>query len=351
MLRGTRCFRCGALPMPDARITSLDVARLAGVSQSAVSRVYTPGASVSAKTAEKVRMAAKELGYRPNVLARSLITGKSRIIGLVVAYLDNYFYPDVLEQLSNRLQQEGYHVLIFMASQTAGNVDGVLEEILDYQADGIVMASAAMSSDLAARCRAAGVPVVLFNRTQDDDRLSSVSTDNFTGGRRIAEHLQAGGANRIGFIAGWEGASTQRDREAGFRAGLGRAPDLREVGDFNMDRARDAARRMFDRDAPPDAVFVANDHMAYAAMDVMRSELGIRIPEDVSVAGFDDAAPSAWPTYDLTTVRQRADTMVEETVITLLTTIDDRDTPPRRIQIEAPLIVRGSTRPTENMTP
>ena len=290
-----------------------------------------------------MRSAAEELGYRPNVLARSLITGKSRIIGLVVAYLDNYFYPDVLEKLSNRLQAEGYHVLIFMASQTAGNIDRVLEEILDYQVDGIVMASVAMSSDLAGRCHAAGVPVVLFNRTQDDAGLSTVATDNFSGGRQIAKHLLGAGATRIGFIAGWEGASTQRDREAGFCDGIGRTPDLREVGDFHMDRARDAARRMFDRDDPPDAVFVANDHMAYAAMDAIRSELGLRIPQDVLVAGFDDAAPSAWPAYDLTTVRQRANVMVEETVATILANIEDPAAPPRRVQIDGPLIVRGST--------
>ena len=105
------------------KITSLDVAKLAGVSQSAVSRVFTKGASASAKTAEKVQNAAKELGYRPNRIARSLLTGRSFMIGLVVAYLDNYFYRQILERLSNSLQKEGYHVLIFMAAQTASNVD------------------------------------------------------------------------------------------------------------------------------------------------------------------------------------------------------------------------------------
>ena len=100
------------------RITSLDVARQAGVSQSAVSRTFTETSSVSTKTAEKVRQAAIELGYRPNILARSLITGKSNIIGVLVSYLDNFFYPEALEKLSNLLQSEGYHVLIFMAAQT-----------------------------------------------------------------------------------------------------------------------------------------------------------------------------------------------------------------------------------------
>ena len=118
--------------MSKDNVTSIDVAKIAGVSQSAVSRFYTPGASLSKKTAEKVKDASDKLGYRPNVLARSLITGKSKIIGLVVAYLDNYFYPTALEKLSKSLQLEGYHVLVFMASQTAGDIDEVLAEILDY---------------------------------------------------------------------------------------------------------------------------------------------------------------------------------------------------------------------------
>ena len=124
---------------------------MAGVSQSAVSRVFTPGSSVSPKTAEKVRAAALQLGYRPNILARSLKSGKSRIIGLVVAYLENYFYPEMVERLSTELQKVGYHVLIFLAPQTSPNVDQVIREIMDYQVDGIIMASVSMSSELAAR--------------------------------------------------------------------------------------------------------------------------------------------------------------------------------------------------------
>mgnify|MGYP000119914816 FL=1 len=117
--------------MLNKKVTSLEVAKLAGVSQSAVSRVFTPGASSSKKTNELVRKAALKLGYRPNIVARSLITGKTKIIGLVVAYLDNYFYPEALELLSGALQKNGYHVLIFMAINTSGNIDNVVEEILD----------------------------------------------------------------------------------------------------------------------------------------------------------------------------------------------------------------------------
>ena len=333
--------------MGTRKVTSQDVARRAGVSQSAVSRVFTPGASFSEKTAAKVRKAAGELGYRPNVLARSLITGRSRIIGLVVAYLENYFYPEALEKLSNALQAEGYHLLVFLVPRTAGGIEDTLQEIVDYQVDGIVLASVALSSELATRCRAAGIPVVLFNRSQDGPPLPTVTSDNFSGGRDIARFLVAGGHRRIGYIAGWEGASTQRDREAGFRSALREAgiePCAREVGDYQFTRAQEAARRMFAGADRPEAVFVANDHMAFATMDVLRFEFGLRIPHDVSVVGFDDVPPAAWPAYDLTTVRQDASAMVAETVRLLRANIEDPDTAPRSVCLPANLIPRASAR-------
>ena len=327
--------------------TSLDVARHAGVSQSAVSRVFTPGASVSREMADRVRASAEQLGYRPNVLARSMITGKSRLIGLVVAYLDNQFYPEILEKLSTRLQERGYHVLVFMAQQTAGNVDSVLQEILDYQVDGIVLASVAISSSLAERCDAAGIPVVLFNRAQKDNRFSTITSDNFGGGKALAEFLVAGGHQRIAYIAGWEGASTQRDREAGFRAGLAaHGHDLfaRGVGNFQSDTAAAAALDMFSCAQRPDAVFVANDHMAFAVMDVVRHQLGLRVPEDVSVVGFDDVQLAAWRSFDLTTVRQPSGRMVDSTVDALMDKIEDGVEAPKQVQIDTRLIIRGSAR-------
>jgi DNA-binding LacI/PurR family transcriptional regulator len=333
--------------MSNKKVTSLEVAKLAGVSQSAVSRVFTPGASSSKKTNDLVRKAADELGYRPNVLARSLITGKSRIIGLVVAYLDNYFYPEALELLSSALQKKGYHVLVFMAAKTAGNIDDIVDEILDYQVDGIIAASVAMSSDLASRCGAAGVPVVLFNRSQDDKRLSAVTSDNILGGQKVAEFLIAAGHKKIGYIAGWEGASTQRDREKGFEEELSRNGLIifsREVGNFNSDEARQAARKMFSAEKIPDAVFVANDDMAFAVMDVIRFELGLKIPEDVSVVGYDDVPVASWPAYNLTTVRQPANRMVAETVSILIDSIENKSNEPRRIVIDGPLIIRGSSK-------
>ena len=333
--------------MANEKITSLDVARKAGVSQSAVSRVLTPGASASKKTAEKVISAVNELGYRPNSLARSLITGKSRIIGLVVAYLNNRFYPEVLEKLSSRLQKEGYQVLIFIAQNTEEDITNVIEGILEYQVDAIVAASVGMSSDLAARCQTAGVPIVLFNRGQANENLSSVTSDNYKGGWKAAEYLLRLGHKKIGYIAGWEGASTQLDRENGFVACLKEkhlTPSHREVGNFLRLEAQYAAKKMFDNTNHPTAVFVASDHMAFAVMDVLRSDLGLKIPEDVSVVGFDDVSLSSYCAYDLTTIKQPITQMVDSTVNILLQQINYPEGKKNKIiKIDPSLVIRSST--------
>jgi len=174
-----------------------------------------------------------------------------------------------------------------------------------------------------------------------------VTSDNVAGGRKLADFLVQGGHSRIGHIAGWEGASTQINREAGFTQGLheaGLTLAARTVGNFNFETAQQAARQMFDCDAPPDAVFVANDHMAFAVMDVLRFDLGISVPGDVSVVGYDDVALAAWRSYDLTTVRQPANQMVAQAIDILITRIDQRQTPPRRVMLDGPLMIRGSAR-------
>ena len=336
--------------MARAKITSTDVARLAGVSQSAVSRVFTPGASVSKKTADKVRAAAEELGYRPNVLARSLITGKSKIIGLIVAYLDNQFYPDALERLSKALQDNGYHLLVFISPGTGENVDQVVDELMDYRVDGIITASVGISDEITNRCEDAGIPMVLFNRGQDDERLSSVTSANVEGGRRIAEFLIAGGHRRIAHIAGWTGASTGRDRRDGFLSGLAAAgidPVAVLDGNFRREDAAKAASAMFEDGAHPDAIFVGNDHMACAVIDELRGSLGLRVPEDVSVVGYDDVPLAAWGAYELTTWRQPSNRMVEATVELLLGQIDDSNRRSEKREISGRLIVRSSARVPE----
>ena len=323
------------------RVTSLDVAARAGVSQSAVSRVFS-GASASAATIAKVRQAAEELGYRPNVLARSLITGKSRIIGLVVAYLDNPFYPEALERLSRALQAEGYHTLVFIAPDREAETDRVIQQMLDHQVDGIIAASVGLGDALTERCKAAGIPVVLFNRGQPGAGFAQVTSANRLGGARVARHLIAKGHSRIGHVAGWQGSSTGRDRTEGFCAALAEA-GLEPVGvidgDYNRTVAARAAGALVARGAT--ALFVGNDHMAFAVMDLLRFDLGLSVPGQVSVVGYDDVPMAAWAGYNLTTLRQPVGRMVAAAVESLLGALEGAG-PPEHIEIEGPLIERGS---------
>ena len=331
--------------MAKGSVTSGDVARLANVSQSAVSRTFSPGASVSGKTRERVMKAALQLGYRPNALARAVISGRSRLIAVLVAYLDNQFYPVVLEQLTRTLQEQGYQVLLFLTD--TGNQDGVVQTMLQYQVEGIVMASATLSSGLANECTKTGTPVVLFNRYVPSSPTSSVTSDNIEGGRLLAHFLVDGGHQRIAFIAGNEDSSTSRDREAGFYKGLaerGRTISGREVGGYTFAGAAEATQRLFHRKDRPDAVFVANDHMAFSVMDVLRNELKLRIPSDVSVVGYDDVPEAGWGGYGLTTVEQPSNAMVQATVSILLEQIEQREVQRRAAVLPARLIVRSSAR-------
>ncbi len=327
-----------------ASVTSSDVARLADVSQSAVSRTFTPGASVSAKTRARVMAAADQLGYRPNRLAQSLISGRSGTIGLVVAYLENHFYPMVIEALSLALQERGYHVLLFMT--TPGEQDEVIKEIMQYKVEGVVLASVTLSSHITEECAKVGVPVLLFNRYIPDSRASSVVSDNESGGQQVAEYLLNKGYSKIAFVAGQEDSSTSLERERGFRLGLEKQGVLlwkKVIGNYLFEQAANAAHELLNGDDKPDAIFVANDHMAFSVMDVIRRDYQLRIPEDVAIVGFDNVPEAAWAAYDLTTVGQPVERMVEETVLILIEQMQNKQVIPKHRAVSVSIIERGST--------
>jgi DNA-binding LacI/PurR family transcriptional regulator len=329
-----------------AGVTSLQVAEHAGVSQSAVSRSFTPGASIAPKTRAKVLASAKVLGYRPNAIARSLITNRSRIIAVVMAYLENLFYPDVLEELGRALADENYHLLLFTGFMDRDS-DPVFDQLMQYRVDGIILASTSLSSELSEECATAGIPVVLFNRTTERDAVSSVTTRNREGGRRIAEFLVAGGHKSFGYISGLENSSTNRDRQQGFVEGLaahGVTDLVIETGDYSRAAAEIAARKMLGGERRPEAVFVANDHMAVAVMDVARFELGLRIPEDLSIVGYDDVGPATWSSYGITSMSQPVKRMVEATVDILMDQIASGEIEAEHRILSGELVVRTSAR-------
>lgn len=327
-------------------VTSQQVAQIAGVSQSAVSRTFTPGASISPATREKVLKAARELGYRPNAIARSLNTARSRIVGVVMSYFDNQFYPQVLEALAQKLDELNYHLLLFVGDRD-GNVDRIFDQIMQYRVDGIVLASVSLSIELSEECLAAGIPVVLFNRDDENGIVSSVNTDNEAAARQIAEFLLAGEHQRFAYVAGIADSSVNVARQAGFVSMLQSkgVEDIRVVqGNYDAQQTSRAARELFSSPQPPDAIFAANDHMALTVMDIARYEFGLRIPDDLSVIGYDDTGPSGWPSYALTSASQPVDEMVSATVALLMKQIESENIEPEQLVVKGALIVRHSAR-------
>lgn len=330
----------------DKRVTSIDVAKLAGVSQATVSRVFSPSTNVSEEKQERVLAAARQLGYHPNAIARSLTTNRTNIIGIVMANLTSPFYPYVLEKFLRNLQDMDKQVLVFTA---AGNqiVDDIMPLVLQHRVDALIVTSATLSSEMADECAGYGIPVVLFNRYVLDAEVSAVCSDNTEGGRSVANLLLDTGHQRLAYVSGQVNASTNSDREKGFLDRLrerGVVDVLCEEGDFSYESGYQAASRLLALENRPDAIFCACDNMALATIDVARHEFGLHIPDDLSVVGFDDIPMAGWPSYSLTTVEQQVDRMIDETLSLMSDKIENINTPAELRLVPGKLKLRGSVR-------
>ncbi|MFC3073526.1 LacI family DNA-binding transcriptional regulator [Shinella pollutisoli] len=325
--------------------SSMDVARLAGVSQSAVSRTFTEGASVSPKTRAKVMKAADELGYGPSIIPRIMLTHRSSLIAIVSGGLYNPFYASVVEALAQAIQKSGSNVMFFSVNH-GEYIDEIIPDILGYRVDGIISALSIVSPEAAERCAKMHTPVVLFNNKLSNEWVASICSDNVEGGRQIASLFLKRGGKRFAYIGGKKGNLASEDRFAGYLAGLMRegVTDVAVTyGDFRHDEGYEAARKLLAAKRPPDAIFCANDLMALGAMEAAKAA-GLRIPEDVLIAGFDDIPAASWPSFDLTTIRQDGDAMIRRAMDLLSKMIDGEQLAGNSLHlIAAPLVERGST--------
>jgi DNA-binding LacI/PurR family transcriptional regulator len=300
-----------------ARVTVKDLARHLGMSVSTVSRAFYNDAVIAPETRRRVLSKAREVGYQPNPLARGLITKSSRIVGVVVSDVTNPFYPEVLTSLTEQIQAAGFNVMLVVEQPDPTGKDG-LGVLLSYHPDLVVILAATLSSDASEACRRVGTPVIFFNRHAADAHSFSVTCDNVSGGALVADYLIDRGFERLGFVAGRPDASTDRDRWRGFAdrcaaRGAGRPVASRGVS-FGYREGYAGALELLRAEQRPDALFCSNDILAVGALDAIRREAGLRVPEDIAVVGFDDIAMASWPSYALTTVRQPVDRMIAGTV-------------------------------------
>ena len=330
------------------RLTAREVAGRAGVSVSSVSRTFTDGASISPETRKRVLKAAKELGYRPNLLAQSLMTGRTKLIGLVSNNFDNPAFMEIFDQFTRRLQHKGLRPLLANLSGTTETA-AALDMLQQYSVDGVIIASSTLPQPFLAGCRAAGLPVVhAFGRARSSRGFGVASVDNRAGGRLAAETLVRRGYKMIAFLGGPEMATSTIDRLAGLTAGLaehGMAPkEILFGASYAHDIGQTLMRTLLGKSAI-DAVFCGDDILAIGAIDAC-IDAGIAVPEQVGIIGFNDIAMASWPAYRLTTIRQPIGDIIGAAVDMIATMVEQgRRSMPPPSRFACVLVERGTLRP------
>lgn len=298
-------------------VTAVDVARLAGVSPATVTRIFNPEWEhrVTNRLKDKVLRAAKELNYTPNAYARMLASNKTNIIAIVLGPVTGYYYSQVLLHFIYRLQACGKQVLPFTTDPKT-TYDSLMQKIAEYRVDAVIMTSA--SYTMIFESVESNIPIILFDRVINGAKVKSVCSDSFNGGQKAAEMLLDNGHKKIAFISGNGLASKDYNREYGFISRmheLGATIWATEEGRYaHYSSGYNAARRIMQSGAYPDAIFCADDVMAMGTIDVLRDEFNVNVPDDISVVGFHDIPEASLPAYSLTTIHTPIRDMVKATL-------------------------------------
>jgi DNA-binding LacI/PurR family transcriptional regulator len=326
------------------RVTSYDVASLAGVSQSAVSRCFQPGASVSKSTYARVMQAASQLDYTPNAAARSLITRRSRQVALIISNAATLHFPEVLSDLSRQFGVQGMRILLF-ALPGEGDIGSILADVWQHQIDGALVAARLDPAQLAEFDRR-GVPVVLFNRQLDTQAVNAIVCDQRAAARLIVARLAAAGHRRFALIEGPPDSAIAQERRRGAceqLAALGLATPLIVTGNYDYASGARGLRAIVRQlGTAPDAIVCGNDVMAIGCLDTARHELGLDVPGQLSITGFDGVSQAGWLSYQLTTLRQPMQTMVLAACDLLGALILDRNARPQQ-RVYPATVVEGAT--------
>ena len=300
-------------------VTSFDVAHRAGVSQPTVSRALRNLPGTSIETRRKVLAAAQELNYIPSASGRSLSTRTTHRVALVAEGLTNPFYPELVEPIRELLNELGYRTVLI--TDHAGD-EVTADALADGSYDGAVLCTVSRRSTLPRDLTERGIAHVLVNRVLDIPESSSCTFDNRRGARSVGRFLAELGHQRIGAIHGLVEYSTGRERAAGLRQGLRdfglhiRRADTRRVP-FTYEAGHQAALQLLDRRDRPSALFCGNDIVAIGALSAAR-ELGLGVPQDVTIVGFDDVPAAGWGIVGLTTIRCDRHRMAAVSVALLL---------------------------------
>ena len=305
------------------RATSYDVARHAGVSQSAVSRCFKKGASVAPRTREKILASARALNYYPNAIAQGLITKRSNMVAIIISNLTNLYYPEVLAELTQRLSVKGIRVLLFSLAAES-EVDDVLDQVWRYRVDGAIVAARLNPGQLAAFADR-GVPVVLYNRIGEGLPAASVCCDSTSGEHALVEGLVDAGHRQFGIIAGPADSYVGEERVQAAQKRLNQLGREAVIvrGNYDYESGDTCLRELMKiTGGKLDALICANDLMAIGAIDCARINFEMDVPRELSIVGFDGVGPAKWLAYQVTTVRQPVRRMTKAAVSMLIERIE-----------------------------
>ena len=329
-----------------AFVTAADVAQHAGVSRSAVSRAFTPGASVSKDARERIRMAADHLGYRVNRLAQSLNNSRSNLIGLVGTDLQQPFHAELLAALSGALLADGFQCMLLNAANATRDIGALITRVLEYRVCAIVVMAGTPPSRIVMECLNNGVPVILINKLIPRLAVDTVIADHAAGGRLAAEQLLAAGCRRLAVVSSAARTASLLGRIDAFRAraaGSRMRVRLWQDGPTDYRSGYDAARAVL-ADGKVDGVFCVTDLLAVGFLDAARHECGRRVPDELSVIGFDDIPQAGWSAYRLTTFRQPVAALADAVMDAIRRRADEPGAPPRLATIPVELVARSTVR-------
>ena len=296
------------------KITLAEVAELAGVSRSAVSRTFTPGASVSGETRARVEKAARELGYRPNILARSLTTGQTGLVGLVANNFKNPAYLEIFDTFTRLLQARGLRTLLINLSDEV-EPQRSLDLLLQYQVDAVVVATSTLPMGFTDAFVDAGLLVVHAFGRDNDGQYDVVSIDNRAAGALAARRLLASGYTSLGFLGGPQLATSTRDRLSGFMSvaeAEGADVQVHFAQGYTFEAGNEAMHHLMESGLAQ-GYLCGDDMIAFGAVSALRSA-GVKVPEQVGILGFNNIQMSAWENIRLTTISQPTARVMELTV-------------------------------------